>query len=297
MPKSAQRACERRQSVPAARADPRAGRERTRAGGRQRRAGPGRASGRCVACCRGAVGATGRRRVHGWWRCSKARRRDQAAALAGIDQERARVAADRLAAQLRPRSSPPRVTFVHPLRGPCTRASCPPPAPTAIAARLPKKDLAARSRVPTCCAASRRRPCRRRLAGRRGEARTVRRPRPSGCRGVGEPPPGLAAWRGSLLGEAEALARDPAAAAHLREALELERRPVHPGEDRRAARIAAGVGRPTAPLASTIDALPDLLRSGAAGHARDGACRHGLRRSAAGRRETRTTPAFVARAR
>ena len=103
------RACERRQSVPAARADPRARRRTNRAGRRQCRPGPGRASGRGVA----------RRRWRGWRGSAPTRAclarsvavlesasLRQAAALAGIDQERAR--GRRRPTDLGRRSSPPR---------------------------------------------------------------------------------------------------------------------------------------------------------------------------------------------
>jgi energy-coupling factor transporter ATP-binding protein EcfA2 len=108
----------------------------------------------------------------------------QASGLAGIDQERARVAADRLiSAEILAAEGP--LTFAEP----STRASSPRRAPTTIAARgccSPRKDRGAPSRAHTCCAVSR--PTTRPSSPRCGTPRarhwsTAPRLRPCGCCG------------------------------------------------------------------------------------------------------------------
>jgi DNA-binding CsgD family transcriptional regulator len=194
----------------------------------------------------------------------------QAAALAGIDQERARVAADRLiSAEILAAEGP--LTFVHPLLRravyegilPATRADSHRRAGLLLAEEGPRSTLAGAHLLrsepaddPAVVAA---------LRDAAREALADGAP-PSAVRllrrALDEPPPGE--LRGAVLGElgeAEALARDPAAAGHLREALELTDDPFI------RARIAAQlgsllvwVGQPLegyALLAHTLDELPE----------------------------------------
>jgi len=193
----------------------------------------------------------------------------QAAALAGLDQERARVAADRLiSAEILAAEGP--LTFVHPLLRravyegilPATRADSHRRAGLLLAEEGPRSTLAGAHLLrsepaddPAVVTA---------LRDAAREALADGAP-PSAVRllrrALAEPPPSeLRSAVLGELGEAEALARDPAAAAHLREALELSDNPFV------RARIAAQlgsllvwVGQPLegyALIAHTIDELP-----------------------------------------
>jgi DNA-binding CsgD family transcriptional regulator len=194
----------------------------------------------------------------------------EAASLAGIDQERARMAADRLiSAQILASAGP--LTFVHPLLRravyegilPATRADSHRRAGLLLAAEGPRSTLAGAHLLrsepaddPAVVAV---------LRDAAREALADGAP-PSAVRllrrALGEPPPPeLRAAVLGELGEAEALARDPAAAAHLREALE------HSDDPFTRARIAGQLGsllvwvgkslEGYALLARTIDELPE----------------------------------------
>jgi DNA-binding CsgD family transcriptional regulator len=194
----------------------------------------------------------------------------QAAALAGLGYERAGAAADRLvSAQILASSSPLR--FVHPLLRravyegilPATRADDHRRAGLLLAAEGTRSTLAAghllRSEPaddPAVVAA---------LRDAAREALADGAP-PSALRllrrALDEPPP--SELRGAVLGElgeAEALARDPAAVGHLREALERSRDPV--ASVRLAIQLGSllvWMGRPLeahAVIAQTIDQLPE----------------------------------------
>jgi DNA-binding CsgD family transcriptional regulator len=159
----------------------------------------------------------------------------QAAALAALDHERASRAADRLiSAQILASSAP--LTFVHPLLQravyegilPATRADSHRRAGLLLAAAGARSTLAAAHLLrsepagdPAVVSA---------LHEAAGEALADGAP-PSAVRllrrALAEPPP--AQLRGAVIGElgqAEALARDPAAVGHLEEALEDSRDPV-----------------------------------------------------------------------
>jgi DNA-binding CsgD family transcriptional regulator len=193
----------------------------------------------------------------------------QAAALAEIDQERARLAADRLiSAQILAASGP--LSFVHPLLRravyegilPATRADSHRRAGLLLAVEGPRSALAGMHLLRSEPADDPEVVHALRDAAR--EALADGAP-PSAVRllrrALDEPP--VPEQRGAVLGElgeAEALARDPAAAQHLREALELSDDPFT------RARIAGQlgsllvwVGQPLeghALLAHTIDGLP-----------------------------------------
>lgn len=199
----------------------------------------------------------------------------QAAALAGIDQERARAAADRLiSTQILTADGP--LTFIHPLLRravyegipPAARADSHRRAGLLLAEEGPRSTLAGAHLLRSepaddpAVVAALREAAREALAdGAPPSAVRLLR------RALSEPPPPevRAAVLGEL-GEAEALARDPAAAAHLQEALELTEDPYMRARiGGQLGSLLVWVGQPLeghALLARTIDELPPNADTG-----------------------------------